>query len=121
MSKLTFHFQAEDSTDTASVKKEVEQALAKVPEVSTAETRAAQYRSMGPAEIIAGVTLAVGIIQESTAATEALSKLLDAVSHVVQSAKGLKAAFVDVGMRKVAIDQLTPKDLETLAKRLATP
>ena len=88
-----------------------------MPEVTTAEIRADQYRSIGPTEIIAGLTLAVGLMHESVQAAETLTKLLDALKQVVVSAKGLRGAFVDVGMRKVPLDQLTQTDVETLAKR----
>lgn len=117
MPKLTLHFQPAEGVDPNAAAKELEQKLAALPEVTNAETRADQYRSIGPTEIIAGVTLAVGIIQESAAATEAVSKLLDSVTHLIQSSKNLKNAFVEVGMRKIPIDQRTEKDVETLAKR----
>ena len=95
----------------------MQQQLASLPQVAAAETRADQYRAIGPTEIIAGLTLAVGVMHESVQAAETMAKLLDALKQVVISAKGLRGAFVDVGMRKVPLDQLTQKDVETLTSR----
>jgi hypothetical protein len=115
MAKLTIHLQAAEGTDPKALAGDVQQELEKLPDVHTAETRTEQYRSIGPTEIIAGLTLAVGILETSAKATEALAKLLDGIQAVVKSAKGLHAAFVEVGMKKVALDQLTPEDLQKLA------
>jgi hypothetical protein len=51
-------------------------------------------------------------------ATQALTKLIDAVKGLVQSGRELHAAFIEVGMRKVPIDKLTPQDIESLAHRI---
>jgi hypothetical protein len=99
--------------------KDLEQQLVTLPSVGSAEARADNYRSLGPTEIIAGITLAVGVIQSTTVAAQALTKLIDAVKSLVQSGRGLHAAFIEVGMRKVPIDKLTPQDIESLANRIA--
>ncbi len=88
--------------------------------VQTEEPRVDQYRSIGPAEIIAGLTIAGAVMHESTEFIQDFSKVVDAIKQAVESVKGLQAAFVEIGMRKVPLGQLTPQDLETLAKRSAS-
>jgi hypothetical protein len=119
MANLTLHFQAKEGTDLEVSAKDLEQQLVTLPAVSLAEARADNYRSPGLTEIIAGITLAVGVIQSTTVATQALTKLIDAVNALLHSGRGLQAAFIEVGMRKVPIDKLTPQDIESLAHRIA--
>ena len=119
MANLTLHFQAQEGADPEAAAKDLEQQLATLPSVGSAEARADTYRSLGPTEIIAGITLAVGVIQSATVAAQALAKLIDAVKGLVQSGQGLHAAFVEVGMRKVPVDKLTPQEIESLARRMA--
>jgi hypothetical protein len=121
MANLTLHFQAKEGTDPGVSAKDLEKQLVALPSVGSAEARADTYRSLGPAEIIAGITLAAGVIQSATVATQALTKLIDAVKGLVQSGHGLHAAFIEVGMRKVPVDKLTPQDIESLAHRVAQP
>jgi hypothetical protein len=121
MANLTLHFQAKEGADPVASAKDLEQQLGILPSVGSAEARADNYRSpLGPTEIIAAITLAVGVIQSATVAAQALTKLIDAVKGLVQSGQGLHAAFVEVGMRKVPIDKLTPQDIESLAGRIAS-
>ncbi len=56
-------------------------------------------------------------MRESTEVIQDFSKVVDAIRQAVESVKGLRAAFVEVGMRKVPLGQLTTQDLQTLAKR----
>ena len=119
MANLTLHFQTQEGTDPEAAAQALEQQLVNLPSVGSAEARADKYRSLGPAEIIAGITLAVGVIQSTTVAAQALTKLIDAVKGLVQSGKGLHTAFIEVGMRKVPVDKLTPQEIESLARRMA--
>ncbi len=119
MANLTLHFQAQPGADPEASAKDLEQQLATLPSVGSAEARADNLRSLGPTEIIAGITLAVGVIQSTTVAAQAVTKLIDAVKGLVQSGRGLHAAFIEVGMRKVPIDKLTPEEIESLARRMA--
>ena len=119
MAKLTLHFQAKEGADPEALARDLEQHLATLPSVGSAEARADNYRSLGPTEIIAGITLAVGIIQSTTLASQALTKLIDALKGLLQAGQGLHAAFIEVGMRKVPIDKLTPQEIESLARRMA--
>jgi hypothetical protein len=59
------------------------------------------------------------VIQSTTVVAQALTKLIDAVKDLVQSSRGLHAAFIEVGMRKVPIDKLSPQEIESLAHRMA--
>jgi hypothetical protein len=117
--KLTLHFQAAEGVDPAVAAADLQQQLAALPHVTNAETRAEQYRSIGPAEIITGLTLGFAILHESTQVVSELSKLLDAIKQLVKSGQSLREVFVEIGMRKVPLDQLSQTDLETLAKHNA--
>ena len=121
MANLTLHFQAKEGIDPEASAKDLEQQLVTLPSVGSVEARADKYRTPGPTEIIAGITLAVGVIQSTTVAAQALTKLIDAVKGLVQSGRELHAAFVEVGMRKVPVDKLTPQDIESLARHIAQP
>jgi hypothetical protein len=111
------HFQGADGVDVAAAAKDLQRQLTALPHVATADTRAEQYRGLGPSEIIAGLTLGFAILHESTQVVGELTKLLDAIKQLIKSGQSLKAAFVEIGMRKVSLDQLTPADLDTLVKR----
>jgi hypothetical protein len=117
LSKITLHFQPSEGVDPAAAAKELERALSSVPGIHAEEPRVDQYRSIGPAEIIAGLTIAVAVMRQSTELIQDFSKVVDAIKQAVESVKGLRAAFIEVGMRKVPLAQLTTQDLETLAKR----
>lgn len=120
MSKITLHFQPSDDTDPDVAAKELEHALSSVPGVHPDEPRVDRYRSIGPAEIIAGLAIAGAVVRQSTELIQDFSKVVDAIRQAVESVKGLRATFIEIGMRKVPLAQLTPQDLETLAKRSAT-
>jgi hypothetical protein len=117
LSKITLHFQPSDDVDPAAAAKQLESALSSVPGIQADEPRVDRYRSIGPAEIIAGLTIAGALMRESTEVIQDFSKVVDAIRQAVESVKGLRAAFVEIGMRKVPLAQLTTQDLEILAKR----
>jgi hypothetical protein len=117
VANLTLHFRAAEGVDPAVAAADLQQQLSGLPHVTNAETRAEQYRSIGPSEIITGLTLGFALLHESTQVVSELSKLLDAIKQLIKSGKGLHEAFVEIGMRKVPLDQLSQADLETLAKR----
>jgi hypothetical protein len=118
MANLTLHFETTEGANPEEVVKDLQQRLTSLPEVKSADTRAEKYRSIGPTEIVTALTLAAGVFQAATLTATALAKLLDSIKELIKSGQGLRQAFVFIGMRKVPIDQLTPKDCEAIAGRV---
>lgn len=85
--------------------------------VQAVDSQAASYR-LGPAEIMAGVTLAITGIKTVAGAVDAITKFVNSVSALVKAGKGLREAIIDVGMRKVPVTQLTPADIQQLAEKV---
>jgi hypothetical protein len=117
MANLTVHFQTEEGVDRAALGGEIQQQLSTIPTVQAANVEVEQYRAVGPAEIMAGITLAIGAVNTTSQAITAITKFVNSVSELVKAGKGLREAIIDVGMRKVPVSQLTQADIEKLAAR----
>jgi hypothetical protein len=117
MANLTVHFETEEGVDRAVLGGEIQQQLSTISSVQTAEVKVEEYRFVGPAEIMAGITLAIGATKTVSQAIDAITKFVNSVSELVKAGKGLREAIIDVGMRKVPVSQLTQADIEKLAAR----
>ena len=106
MPKLTVYFEAAPNAD-------LQQAAAEVQQKASAQ--AMVTRGLGPQEIMMGLQLASGMMTSATAAVVALTALLAALKKLADETPALNKVMVQVGLKKVPVDQLTEKDLQKLA------
>jgi hypothetical protein len=118
MANLTLHLRTDEGLDPANLTASIQKELESLPEVQSANLDAEHYRSIGPAEIVAGISLATVAIKSAAEAVQAITKFVAAVQELVKAGKGLHEAVVDVGMRRVPVAELTQADIEKLAAKL---
>lgn len=116
MADIALHFEVEENVDPETITATLNDRLAQVQNVETTKVRPEQSR-LGPLEIIAILTLATQLIRAGSSTIEELRKLLDEVRKLIVSVKGVRNAFVDVGLRRVPVSQLTEEDLKELAQQ----
>ena len=115
MSKLTVYFEAAPNADLQQAAAEVQEKAAALPDVASASAQAMVTRGLGPQEIMMGLQLAAGIMTQATAAVVALTALLAALKKLADEMPALNKVMVQVGLKKVAVDQLTEHDIQKLA------
>jgi uncharacterized membrane protein YphA (DoxX/SURF4 family) len=115
MSKLTVYFEAEPNADLQQAAAAVQQKAAALPAVASASAQAMVTRGLGPQEIMMGLQLASGVMTSATAAVVALTALLAALGKLADEMPALNKVMVQVGLKKVPVDQLTDHDLRKLA------
>jgi hypothetical protein len=115
MSKLTVYFEADPNADLQQATAEVQQKAAALPAVASASAQAMVTRGLGPQEIMMGLQLASGVMTSATAAVVALTALLAALGKLADETPALNKVMVQVGLKKVPVDQLTTHDVQKLA------
>jgi hypothetical protein len=115
MQKLTVYFEAAPSADLQQAAAEVQQKAAALPAVASASAQAMVTRGLGPQEIMMGLQMATGMMASATEAVVALTALLAALKKLADEVPALNKVMVQVGLKKVPVDQLTEKDLQKLA------
>ena len=115
MAELLLHFEVTDSKEAPATAQALEKRLGQLPGVSEAEALPEESRLTG-LEIVGAISAAVVIVRHGRELVTELNKLLPELKKLVGEVKGLKNAFVEVGPKRVALDQLTAADIEELAK-----
>ena len=115
MPKLTVYFEADPNADLQQAAAAVQQKAAALPAVASASAQAMVTRGLGPQEIMMGLQMATGMMASATEAVVALTALLAALKKLADEVPALNKVMVQVGLKKVPVDQLTEKDLQKLA------
>ena len=115
MPKLTVYFEADPNADLQQAAAEVQQKASALPAVASASAQAMVTRGLGPQEIMMGLQLASGMMTSATTAVVALTALLVALKKLADETPALNKLMVQVGLKKVPVDQLTEKDVQKLA------
>jgi uncharacterized membrane protein YphA (DoxX/SURF4 family) len=113
MPKLTVYF--DPNADLQLAAAQVQEKAAALPDVASASAQAMITRGLGPQEIMMGLQLATGMMTQATAAVIALTALLAALKKLADETPALNKVMVQVGLKKVPVDQLTAKDVQKLA------
>ena len=116
MPSLTLHFEADHDADLSAATAELKEKASAIPEVEVSQAQPMHYRTIGPSEILLALTVAGAVLQGTTTAVKDLTALLDSLKALAQSAKGVKQAFLEVGLKKIPVEQLTVQDLQKAAK-----
>jgi hypothetical protein len=115
MAELTLHFEASAGTDLDAAAAELQKALTGVTGVESADTIPQSYQAIGPAEVLSVIQVATSVAQNATVFLTALAGLYAAWGKVKVMFPGLHAPEVEVGLKQIPIDQLTPEHRAELA------
>jgi hypothetical protein len=116
MAELTLHFETAQGTDMETAAADLKQSLAGVSGVESADAIPQRFQAIGPAEILSVIAIATTVIQSTSTLLKAVSELHEAWAKVAAKFPGLHKPTIEMGMKKVPIDQLTDKDCEQLLK-----
>jgi hypothetical protein len=115
MPKLTLHFEAGEGTDLEAAAAALQANLAGTDGVESARTRPQKFQAIGPAEIMSIIQIATTVVQTTSTFLVALAALHTAWEKVTPMFPGLHAPEVEVGLKKVPLDKLTPEHVAELA------
>ena len=115
MQKLTVYFEAAPNADLQQAAAEVQEKAAALPAVASASAQAMVTRGLGPQEIMMALQMVPGVIASATAAVTALTALLAALRKLADDTPALNKVMVQVGLKKVPVDQLTEHVVQKLA------
>ena len=115
MAELTLHFEAAAGTDIDAAAAELQKSLAGIEGVESADTSPQRFQSIGPSEVLSVIEVATKVAQNTTAFLTALAALYAAWQKVKPMFPGLHAPKVEVGLKQIPIDQLTPEHRAELA------
>ena len=115
MAELTFHFEASTGTDFDAAAAALQQSVTGISGVESADTGPQRYQSIGPAEVVSVIQVATSVAQNATVFLTALAGLYAAWEKVKPMFPGLQAPKVEVGLKQIPIDQLTPEHRAELA------
>ncbi|HLI84081.1 MAG TPA: hypothetical protein VKV17_09210 [Bryobacteraceae bacterium] len=115
MVELTLHFEAGTGTDIDAAAEALQRNLAKIPEIEFAHTEPQRFQAAGPSEVISTIQVATTIVQNATAFLTALGALYAAWEKVKPMFPGLHPPKVEVGLKQVPVNQLTPEHRAELA------
>ena len=86
-----------------------------VAQVTTADASPEELQSLVVPEILLALTLASSLIENSAKTVDALTQLVESVKKLAASL-GLGKGRMEIGLRQVSIDRLTPDDLREWAE-----
>lgn len=115
MPELTLHFEAGGGTDLEAAAAELQKNLTAIAGVESADTAPQRYQAIGPAEVVSVIQVATSVVQSTTVFLTALAGLYGAWQKVKPMFPGLQAPKVEVGLKQIPIDQLTPEHRAELA------
>lgn len=115
MAELTLHFDVDGNADAAAVARALQDRLGKLPMVSEAEALPDETRLTG-LEIVAAISAAVIVVKKGRELVGELRQLIPEIHKLVQEIKGLKGPSVEIGARRVRLENLTEDDLQELAR-----
>jgi hypothetical protein len=106
MPELTLHFEASPGTDLGAAAAELKKNLGAIDGVESASTKPQRFQAVGPAEVISVIKVATTIAQNSAEFLTALAALYAAWQKVKPMFPGLHAPTLEVGLKKIPIDQV---------------
>jgi hypothetical protein len=111
MPELILHFVTEQGTDTDAMAAELQQKLQGIDGVTDANAEATELRTMGGAvEIIAAISFVTTVVQSTSTLLRAVEDLVNAWHELSARFPRLNKPRVEIGRRKVPIDELTEQD-----------
>ncbi len=115
MPKLTVFFEAVPGTDLQAAASAVQAKAADLPHVTGASAQAMVTHGLTYPEVMLGLQTATTIMTTTTAGIAALTALIQALKKLSDEVPALSKVLVQVGLKKVPVDQLTEHDIQKLA------
>jgi hypothetical protein len=115
MSKLTVYFEADPNADLQQTAATVQAKAATLPDVTSASAQAMITHGLRPQEIMMGLQIATSVMTTVTSGVVALTALIQALKKLSDEVPALNKVMVQVGLKKVPVDQLTVQDMQKLA------
>jgi hypothetical protein len=109
MTKLTLHFESAPGTDLDAAAVELQKNIAAVNGVESANATPQRFQSVGTAEILSVIKVATEVAQSTAALLGALAAVYAAWKSLAEKFPGLRKPTIEVGLKKVPIDQVTPE------------
>jgi|GEM_PF-2033734 len=116
MAELTLHFEAAPGTDLNAVTAELQRAIVQVKGVETADSKPQRFQSISAQEVLSVIQLATTYLQNTAEFMAAVIALHEAWKKVRETFPGLSTPLVEVGLKQVAIDQLTPAHIDQIVR-----
>jgi hypothetical protein len=115
MPSLTLHFEAGADADLHDVAASLGREAGALAQVTTADASPEELQSLVVPEILLALTLASSLIENSAKTVDALTQLVESVKKLAASL-GLGKGRMEIGLRQVSIDRLSPDDLREWAE-----
>ena len=115
MPGLTLHFEANEDADFHRLAAALGSQAGALPEVTAADARPEELQSLIVPEILLALTVASSLIENSAKTVDALAHLVESIKKLATSL-GLRKGRIEIGLRQVPIDTLTPDDLREWAE-----
>lgn len=116
MAELTLHFEAAPGTDLNAATAELQRAVVQVKGVEAADSKPQRFQSISAQEVLSVIQLASTFVQNTAEFMTAVVSLHEAWKKVREIFPGLSTPLVEVGLKQVPIDQLTPVHIEQILR-----
>lgn len=111
---LMLRFEFEKGTDLGKAENTIREQLGKLDEISRVDTAPEKPRLTG-LEVVGAIAVAVQVVRGVRKGVTELRKLLQELKALKGEVRGLQEVKVEVGPRKVPIDEVSEDDLQALA------
>ena len=115
MPKLTVFFEAVPGTDLQATASAVQAKAAELPHITDASAEAMVTHGLTYPEIMLGLQTATTMMTTTTAGIAAMTALIQALKKLSDEVPALSRVLVQIGLKKVPVDQLTEQDMKKLA------
>jgi hypothetical protein len=115
MPELTLHFEASAGLDMEAAAAALQKELAQVAAVESARADPQRFQAVGASEILSVIQVSTHLVQNATALLTALAGLYAAWKKLKPLFPALKPPAVEVGLRKVPVNEVTQADAEELS------
>jgi hypothetical protein len=115
MAELTLHFETSPGTDLTAAAAELQKNIAGVKGVESASSTPQRFQAVGPSEILSVIKFATELAQSTAAFLAAITAVYAAWQKAKVIFPGLRPPTVEVGLKKIPIDQVTAEHVAELA------
>lgn len=115
MPELTLHLELGENADRNALAAVLQQEFGKLAAVSSVETPEEQTRTLGPQEIIAIIGLVTTGVQAVTGLLKAIKAMQDSWDDLTKRYPALKNIWLEVGLRRVPLHEVSAEDIDTLS------
>lgn len=116
MAELTLHFEAAPGTDLNAAAAELQREIVRVKGVEGADTKPQRFQSISAQEVLTVIQLATSYAKNTAEFLAAIAALHEAWKKLRDAFPGLHAPLVEVGLKQVPIDQVTPAHVEQIIR-----